>query len=107
MEHTGWEVDFKGGPLNNQVKQFAEEPGEEIEVSPEDGGPFTYLRVASVDPDSPSDPIKLVYHPEPGMESQEANKERTLGGDRLKQALPGVNPGDVDKGFDDQFRGAH
>jgi hypothetical protein len=106
MEHTGWQLDFKGGPLNDQTKQVDEEPGEEIEVSADEGGPYTYLRVASVSPDAPSDPIRLVYHPEPGMESQDANEERTMSGERVKHDMPGVEPGDVDQGFDHQFRGA-
>jgi hypothetical protein len=106
MEHNGWEVAFRGGPLNDQTKQMDAEPGEEIELAPDEGGPYTYLRVASVLPDAPTEPIRLVYHPEPSMESQEANRERTMSEAPINHDMPGIERGDVDQGFDHQFRGA-
>ena len=105
-EHAGWLLDFRGGPLNGQTKQIDEEPAEEIEVSPEDGGPYTYLRAASVDPDTAADPIRVVYHPEPSMASQHENQEKTMGGEKIDHNMHQVRSGETDEGFDHQFRGA-
>jgi hypothetical protein len=105
-EHAGWLLDFKGGPWNDQTKQVDQEPEEEIEVPAEEGGPYTYLRAASVDPDTAADPIRVVYHPEPSMPSQHENQEKTMGGERVDHDMHEVRSGEADEGFDHQFRGA-
>ena len=71
-------MEFRGGPLAGQMKHVESEPEEEFEVPAEEGGPFTYVRVASVGAEESAEPIRVIFDPEQPMVSQHENLEETL-----------------------------
>lgn len=65
----GWHVEFRfDGPWKGQTKVFATEPPEIIEVSIEEGGPFTYRRTVTVDAWHTDRPVRLIYDPDESMD---------------------------------------
>ena len=79
MQQRGsWQIEFRDGPLKGQSRSVDVEPGEEIEVSAEEGGPCTYLRVASIGAREASDPVRVVFDLEPALESRGRKRARSL-----------------------------